>query len=240
MSRSLSSTRYFYPAVLPTAWLIVCFSCTSDDGPPPHMPTATENAVSAKDYNKNNKESIHLFPFDSLLLKACQNSGLNYLYNCSDSTELYQVELKGHFKDVVFLTATIKDSMVTNLYYTRFHHKCSESSIPPPSKYSNKVISAKSPLASFYVHFYYKSVKKEISDKALATDLYEFFSNYFWYLPESEKLSSDILDPETWDIVGRKPGRKELRVSRQSSYDHLFYSNIQKAIDVFNIKDYKY
>jgi hypothetical protein len=68
-------------------------------------------------------------------------------------------------------------------------------------------------------------------------DLNSFFSTTIWQMPVKDKAPE--LDGESWRVMGRN-GDKKVSVVRWNFEDSLYYSNIQKLLDPFKIKDYKY
>lgn len=68
-------------------------------------------------------------------------------------------------------------------------------------------------------------------------DLNYFFSSTIWQIPKEDK--SPGIDGESWRVKGRNGG-KEISVVRWNFNDSLYYSNIQKLLDLFKIRDYGY
>lgn len=169
--------------------------------------------------------------------EICKLEEFEYMYYCHDRN-CYQIELHNSpFKDLVVITLDISDSTRDLIYYNRF-----KDGFPP--KVNNekvesdvKLIVIVNPVTRDSIKYFYKNTSKIILNPK-NKDVNIFLSDAIWGLSAQD---GDInqFDPEIWKLKGRSGG-KEILLSRHIFKDSIFYSNIQKVLDICKIKDYKY
>ncbi|MBL7825499.1 MAG: hypothetical protein JNJ57_02635 [Saprospiraceae bacterium] len=161
----------------------------------------------------------------------CSYNKFANLFDCN-TFDCYQIELiNDPFKDFVALTIKIQDSIPDVIYYNRFSSKNSRIKTK-----NNFVIPVINPITK---DTFIYSCSAEIELKIeLDPKIEFFFERTIWEIPRKDKMI-DMTDSETWLTKGRSSGRAII-VSRYLFQDSIYYSNIQKLLDICKISDYKY
>ena len=165
----------------------------------------------------------------------CQDSGFSYFFDCNKE-DCYQIELLNDpFKDFVVITLNLEDSLTDVIRFNRFAVSSSKSQTYGKKGMLNKVYPIINPMTKDTIFCFQKTENTIKVGKR--QDLNYFFSTTIWQLPAKDK--SPELDGESWRVKGRNQG-KEVSIVRWNFSDTLYYSNIQKLLDLCKVKDYKY
>jgi hypothetical protein len=199
---------------------------------------ADQPSTKTSSYEEKKQETVN---YDSIIMTSyrrafCEQANLVHLFDCN-SQDCYQIQLSHDpFKDFVYLTIYSIDSFGYEIYYNRFE----PSSSNRESKFLNNKKCIAIPLVNQSTRdtlFFYHCGEKKI--QVNKDDNIEYFLNHWvWETPLKRDTCSDI-DPEVWSVRGRAKG-KSISIIRCAFKDSVYYSNLQKILDVCKVKDYKY
>ncbi len=168
---------------------------------------------------------------------VCQTGEFPVLFDCNEDSISHQIELQNDpFKDLLILTIKMNSSHIDAIYYSRFIFK-SKTPLPKNRRQQYKHFSIGNPMTKDSVYCYFTPIKKIVLNHKEDT-LINFLKTTIWNMPTKDESEIE-LDAETWQIKGRN-GKAKILLTRSSFNDSIYYSNIQRIIDICNIKDYEY
>lgn len=182
----------------------------------------------------NNEYEKYLDSLDYKYLN-CKNIYFRTLFGCRDSiNNCFQIELTSPFIPKIIIPLNLDEK--NNLSYIKFHK-------------FNKIPFDTILSYPFFVDYYAKNdfndslfcifeIVNTKHNTSLPTEVKLFFIEYIWELPNLEgQNSSGVLDPTVWCVKGRRNGQS-LKWERYMGKDSLYYENIQKVLDSYEIKEY--
>jgi hypothetical protein len=168
----------------------------------------------------------------------CSDPDFSYFFPCNKSEECYQVELScslSYLKDDVVISIIYDEGKIIDIVLTR-----SGLIMPGKNKFrmgkSKKIIFCQNPLTKETFHLSCSKPRKVYTNTDLS-ELNNFFSKTLWSLYNRD--SSYVIDGESWLIKGKKE-EKISKWVRISFKDSVYYSNIQKLLDICKVKEYSY
>lgn len=168
-------------------------------------------------------------PIPLIWKAACEKGVFSSLFDCHRH-DCFQIELLHEpFKEWVMLTLDFKDTQTCTIIYNRFRYSTSD-------KYLTNKIVVENPFTKDSLFYQYDPPQNRMVELN-NSELYHFFYDAIWRMEKDDGGSN--IDPEIWKIKGRLDG-KELSIKRTLFKDSLFYRPIQRVLDVFKIKDYRF